>query len=124
MEKTVTQDQIIDNRSELYEKMQAAWEWAKEHKKDIAIGGLSFALLVVIGKYHGRGTQIQELIKKNGFLSAKNGQSLSEISYLKDQLSEFKKAYYSLASDATRHRSSLGGQILADAKYSNSQLYS
>ena len=124
MEKTNTQGKIINNESDFNEKVQAVWNWTKEHGKELAIGGLSIAFLVALGKYHGRGIQIQALLKEKQSLSAEKAKLLYKNGVLEEQANSLRKMYYSLASDATRHRSSLGGQILADAKHSSPQLYS
>lgn len=124
MEKTITQNSTINNESDFNEKMQAAWEWMKAHSKELAIGGLSITLLVVLRKYHGRGIQIQGLLKEKQTLSAENAQLLYKCNQLDDRANNLEKLIYSLASDATRHRSSMGGQILANAKYNSPQLYS
>lgn len=105
------------DRSELKEKIVIVVEWIKAHKKEIAMGTLTVLFFAATG-------ECIRLNKQNSSLVYLIGQLDGEIDFLTIANEELKNELYSLAGDATRCGSSVGGQILSAARYNKVSLYS
>ncbi len=108
---------VIDEKESVMEKVQIVMEWAKEHKYEISISVLSAALILVTGRNI-------HLNKTNHSLLHLVGQMDAEIGCLSMENESLIKEYYSLASEALRSGSSIGGQILSDVRYNKPTLLS
>ena len=107
MEKEITLEQI---KKDLKDKSKKIVTWVKVHKKEILIGSLSSTLFFALGKN-------SNLKDQNTCLSIRVGKLEAENSCLKEMIEVHNKNYISLAGEATRCGSSIGGQILSEARY-------
>lgn len=107
MENEITLTQIKEDIKDGSKKVVG---WIKGHMKEILIGSLSSALLYALGKNANLKDQNNLLTLRIGKLEVENG-------CLKEMAELHNRNYLSLAGEATRCGSSLGGQILSEARY-------
>lgn len=93
------------------EERENALLWLKSHQKELWIGALSSLLLISVGRN-------SRLNRQNILLMEWAKSKSEENASLFNMLQSCKTDYYSLAGEATRLGSSLGGHILSDARYS------